>query len=90
MTSAQHLITPLPVGTAVAPGSLRFPGSSWDKRVKEDPEGMAVFVKQNIPLGRFGTAREVADVVAVLASERAALVTGACLNVDGGQSRSLI
>lgn len=24
------------------------------------------------------------------ASERASLVTGACLNVDGGQSRSLI
>jgi 3-oxoacyl-[acyl-carrier protein] reductase len=75
---------------SVAPGSLRFPGSSWDKRVLADPEGMAKFVQENIPIGRFGTPEEVADVITFLASRRASLVTGACLNVDGGQSHSLI
>ena len=75
---------------SVAPGSIRFPGGSWDRRSIEQPEAMAEFIAQNIPLGRFGTAAEVADVVTFLASERASLVTGACLNVDGGQSRSLI
>lgn len=74
----------------VAPGSIRFPGGSWDRRVHEDPEGMARFVEQNLPIGRFGTADEVADVVAFLVSDRASLVTGACINIDGGQSRSLI
>ncbi|MDX1740782.1 MAG: SDR family NAD(P)-dependent oxidoreductase, partial [Rhodothermales bacterium] len=74
----------------VAPGSIRFPGGSWDRRVKEQPEAMKAFVESNIPLGRFGTAKEVADVVAFLSSGRASLVTGACLNVDGGQSKSLI
>jgi 3-oxoacyl-[acyl-carrier protein] reductase len=74
----------------VAPGSLLFPGGSWHRRQQEDPEGIAEFVRRNIPLGRFGTVEEVADVVAFLASDRASLITGACLNVDGGQSRSLV
>jgi 3-oxoacyl-[acyl-carrier protein] reductase len=51
---------------------------------------MAQFVAQNIPSGRFGTAEEVADVVVFLASTRASWITGACINVDGGQSRSNI
>ncbi len=74
----------------VAPGSIRFPGGSWDRRMQEDPEGMRHFIAQHLPMGRFGTVEEVADVVTFLVSERASLITGACLNVDGGQSRSLI
>jgi 3-oxoacyl-[acyl-carrier protein] reductase len=74
----------------VAPGSIRFPGGSWDRRVKEDPEAMQQFVEENLPIGRFGRAEEVADAVAFLVSERASLITGACINVDGGQSHSLI
>ena len=75
---------------SIAPGSIRFPGGSWDKRCLEDPEGMKAFVAREMPLGRFGTVEEVANVAVFLASELASLVTGACVNVDGCQSRSLI
>ncbi|HLF78209.1 MAG TPA: SDR family oxidoreductase [Dehalococcoidia bacterium] len=75
---------------SIAPGSIQFPGGGWDRRVQADPEGMAAFVKQNIAAGRFGTVEEVADAVVFLASERARWITGACINVDGGQSRSNI
>ncbi len=75
---------------SVAPGSIRFPGGSWDRRVQEDPDGMADFVEREIPGGRFGTAEEVANVVAFLASPRASWVNGTCIPVDGCQSRSLI
>lgn len=75
---------------SVAPGSIRFEGGSWDKRCKDDPEGMKVFIKNNIPLGRFGTAEEVADVVTFLSSSRASWVSGASITVDGVQSKSLI
>ncbi len=51
---------------------------------------MAAFVKRDIPLGRFGRADEIGNVVAFLASPRASWITGACVNVDGGQSRSNI
>jgi 3-oxoacyl-[acyl-carrier protein] reductase len=58
--------------------------------MQADPDGIAQFMKRSIPFGRFGTPEEVADVVVFLCSERASWVTGACVTVDGGQSRSNI
>ncbi len=75
---------------SVAPGSILFPGGGWERRLREDPEGIAAFIKADLPLGRLGRPEEIARVVAFLASDAASLVLGACLNVDGGQSRSLI
>ena len=73
---------------SVAPGSTLFPGGSWERRVRDDPEGMASFVERELPWGRLGTVDEVADVVAFLVSPRASWVVGTCVVVDGGQSRS--
>jgi 3-oxoacyl-[acyl-carrier protein] reductase len=75
---------------SVAPGSIRFPGGSWDRRVREDPDGMAEFVRRELPFGRFGRPEEVGAVVAFLVSPRASWISGASVPVDGCQSRSLI
>jgi 3-oxoacyl-[acyl-carrier protein] reductase len=75
---------------SVAPGSILFPGGSWHKRQQADPDGIVAFVKQELPFGRFGRPEEVGNVVTFLASPRASWMSGACVVVDGCQSRSNI
>jgi 3-oxoacyl-[acyl-carrier protein] reductase len=75
---------------SVAPGSILFPGGSWHARQQADPEGIADFVKRELPFGRFGRPEEVGTVVAFLASPRASWISGASIVVDGAQSRSNI
>jgi 3-oxoacyl-[acyl-carrier protein] reductase len=72
---------------SVAPGSILFPGGSWHARQQADPEGIAQFVRRELPFGRFGTPEEVGDVVAFIASPRASWISGTTVVVDGCQSR---
>jgi 3-oxoacyl-[acyl-carrier protein] reductase len=73
---------------SVAPGSILFEGGSWWKRQQEDPQGIAEFVRRELPFGRFGKPEEIGAVVAFLASPQASWISGACIPVDGGQGRS--
>ncbi len=74
----------------IAPGSIDFPGSTWDRFQRNNPpEVVDEFIARNLPVGKFGWPEPIGETVAFLASDRADLITGTCLNVDGGQSRSL-
>jgi len=74
----------------VAPGSILWEGGGWHRRQQADPEGIADFVRREMPLGRFGTPEEVADLVAFVCSRQASLLNGASIAVDGAQGRSNI
>ena len=41
-------------------------------------------------MGRFGDPQELADMITFISSERAAYVTGAVIQVDGGLIRSVV
>ena len=68
----------------VAPGSIEFPGGSWENRKTTNPE-LYNATLATIPFGRMGRPEEIAEVVLFLASARASWVTGQSIVVDGGQ-----
>jgi 3-oxoacyl-[acyl-carrier protein] reductase len=73
---------------SVSPGSILFEGGSWWKRQQEQPQVIADFIARELPFGRFGTAEEVGNVVAFLASPKASWISGTSVVVDGCQSRA--
>jgi len=66
---------------AVGPGSI---DTAMLAGVNANPEAMAM-VMSRTPLKRIGTPREIADVVAFLASSKASYITGETIYVDGGR-----
>lgn len=69
---------------AIAPGSIEFPGGTWEKR-RLAGEALYERTLKSIPFGRLGTPDEIAEVALFLASPHARWMTGQVLVVDGGQ-----
>jgi len=73
---------------AVASGNILFEGSVWSRKLAEHAAGVEVMLEREVAVSRLGRPRDVADLVAYLASPRADFATGAVWTLDGGQARS--
>jgi 3-oxoacyl-[acyl-carrier protein] reductase len=65
---------------AVVPAAIRGPA------MDAMPQDRIAQLESTIPVGRFGTAAEVAELAAFLCSEHAGYITGAALDINGGLS----
>jgi 3-oxoacyl-[acyl-carrier protein] reductase len=81
---------------AVAPGATASPlwvgeGGLADQTAGSGTREEALAAQEaKVPLGRFATPEEVADVIVFLASDRSSTVTGAAWSVDGGTVATIV
>ena len=65
-------------------------GGAWEKFVNNSSsQEVSDFINQNLPMKDFGSPEPVGDMVSFLSSPRSFTITGACINIDGGQSNNL-
>jgi 3-oxoacyl-[acyl-carrier protein] reductase len=68
----------------ISPGAVWFEGGHWDQSKKKNPKFYAA-VEKAIPLGRLGTADEIAGIIAFTASPAGLWINSTHIAADGGQ-----
>ena len=67
-------------------GNVLFPGSTWEEKIKTDRASVNNYIAENVPVNRFATLDEIADVDSFLSSTKCNFMTGSTITVDGGQT----
>jgi len=73
---------------SVAPGAIMIAGTGWAEEKDKNPKEFDAFLNEHFPQGRMGTPEEVASVIVFICSKSASYLNGACIPVDGGESKS--
>lgn len=87
MSQEKYLVRNNITFNCVAPGNIMIPDTGWDDMRIHDHVGFECMLESK-PLRRLGTPDEVADVVEFLSRGSSKYINGACISVDGGESKS--
>jgi 3-oxoacyl-[acyl-carrier protein] reductase len=71
---------------SVCPGNIYFKEGTWDFKMLENKDKVEEMLEKDVPLKRFTTPEEIANLVLFLSSEKAGFITGSCIISDGGQT----
>lgn len=72
---------------AVSPGNIFFEGGRWEELSSQDSVGVNEYIEKEVPMKRFGTTGEIAEMIAYLSSVKSSFTTGAVIQIDGGQGK---
>ena len=83
-----HKLAPNIRVNVISPGNIFIKNGTWDQKTKNTPKFVENLLNNHVPLNRFGKPEEVADLALYLSSFRADFITGSCITIDGGQTKS--
>ena len=70
---------------SISPGNILFKGSTWEKKINENLNGVSDFIKKNVPLNKIGETSDISEMVLYLSSDSSKFITGSNIVIDGGQ-----
>jgi len=72
----------------VVPGNILFKGSVWDLKMQDNPNKTKKYIKNNVPLNKFGSVSDIFSICKILSENENKFITGSLFKLDGGQTKS--
>ena len=73
----------------IVPGNVYFKGSTWDLKMKKNPKKTKQYIKNNVPINKFGSTENIFEICKMLTENTDNFITGSLFKLDGGQTKSV-
>lgn len=76
------------VATGILPGGFIAPGNAMDRLKEKDPGILEHFIRDRLPRGVLGSARELVPMILLLCSDEASMMAGCMVPIDAGEGKA--
>lgn len=73
----------------IVPGNIYFRGSTWDKKMQDNPKKTKKYIKDNVPINKFGSIEDIFEICKMLSENKSKFITGSLFKLDGSQTKTL-